>query len=42
MTIGYARADQGQGLIAQHEGRIQQHANSNPAISLDRRSSPTK
>jgi hypothetical protein len=32
MTVGY---DQGQGLIAEHEGRIKQRANSNPAISLD-------
>jgi hypothetical protein len=32
--------DQGQGLIVEHEGRIKQHVNSNPAISLDHRSSP--
>ena len=36
MTVGYASADQGQGLIAEREGRIKQRVNSNPAISLDR------
>jgi hypothetical protein len=36
VTIGYASTDQGQGLIAEHEGRIKQCVNSNPAISLDR------
>jgi hypothetical protein len=32
--------DQGQGLIAEREGRIKQRVNSNPTISLDHRSSP--
>jgi hypothetical protein len=36
----WASVDQGKGLIAEH--RIKQHTNSNPAISLDRRSSPAK
>jgi len=33
--------DQGHGLIAEHKGRIKQRVDSNPAISLDCRSSPT-
>jgi hypothetical protein len=33
--------DQWNGLIVEHEGRIEQHVNSNPIISLDRRSLPT-
>jgi hypothetical protein len=40
MIVRYASVDQGQGLIAEHEGRIKQRANSNPAISLNRRSTP--
>jgi hypothetical protein len=32
--------DQGHGLIAEHKGRIKQRVDSNPAISLDCRSSP--